>query len=271
MPKRVDRTRQLLAEWSYALGGEEEDEAAGQMAAAAIAGDVVTYTTLRRRLDPYHVVGARGETMLMAAGVGNFYPILRDVIDSWDSAAGFDAPDDTYGRTALHWSAVRHRRAEATMLVQAGARIDAPDLLGRTPLLVALISSCDSDAESRHENEKLARMLVAAGADLNADESSALARRGSVFSYALAKGYTGLALEMVEKGVDLGLQFGPGRTRPDEMLERAISRRRVKKSGPQGEQVKRLLELLAPFKGAVTPGGFMPVRDDGWDERGVYE
>jgi ankyrin repeat protein len=41
--------------------------------------------------------------------------------------------------TALHWSCVRNCRAVALLLLRYGADPDAQDMIGRTPLFLALL------------------------------------------------------------------------------------------------------------------------------------
>jgi ankyrin repeat protein len=63
-----------------------------------------------------------------------------------------------HGYTALHYAAMFDNTEMIAALVKAGARVDALDRLGNTPLLLAAV----------HRSNAAARRLIAAGADVNA-------------------------------------------------------------------------------------------------------
>jgi len=44
---------------------------------------------------------------------------------------------DHVGETALHWAAKRNRVENVKLLIQSGAKINARDMGGRTPLFLA--------------------------------------------------------------------------------------------------------------------------------------
>lgn len=73
--------------------------------------------------------------------------------------AGGEAADarDNLGRTALHWAAIGGKTEIVRMLLDAGVPADAPDRNGWTPLSLV------------EDNPETAKMLIAHGADPNAD------------------------------------------------------------------------------------------------------
>src|SRR5690606_6155281 len=75
----------------------------------------------------------------------------------WLIAAGADTEArDQLGQTALHLAAPNRRLHAVAALVEGGARLDAVDELGRTPLMRALAASAQPE---------LIELLLAAGAD----------------------------------------------------------------------------------------------------------
>lgn len=75
----------------------------------------------------------------------------------WLIAAGADTEArDHLGQTALHLAAPNHRLHAVAALVRGGARLDAIDELGRTPLMRALAAAAQPE---------IVELLLAAGAD----------------------------------------------------------------------------------------------------------
>jgi ankyrin repeat protein len=96
---------------------------------------------------------AADEKLLKAAEEGK----LQEVKDSLNDGARVDAVDE-YGRTPLYWAAEKGHKEVVKMLIERGNKVDAADKNGMTPLHWA--------AQNGHK--EIAGMLIAGGADVNA-------------------------------------------------------------------------------------------------------
>jgi ankyrin repeat protein len=98
-------------------------------------------------------VDRRGRTSLIRATIaGN----LADVVQQIDDGADVNATDSA-AWSALHFAAQQYRLEIAHALILAGARVDAVDNYGNTPLFRAVFAS--------RGRGDLIRELVRAGAD----------------------------------------------------------------------------------------------------------
>lgn len=104
----------------------------------------------------------RGEPRVMPPWRGSGLASARWLLAR---AVELDARDER-GWTALHWAAHELQAEGASLLIQAGAPIEARDALGRTPLLVAL--SSPERAPNTASLRELVDVLLAAGADADA-------------------------------------------------------------------------------------------------------
>ncbi len=100
-------------------------------------------------------------------------------------------PRDEKGRTPLH-EAADQRNAEAVkVLLSGGASVDAVDTCGATPLWLA------TTAPRENEALRVAEILVAAGADVNAKNSC---EKGTLLELAEKKGYWKVRQLLLSKG-----------------------------------------------------------------------
>jgi ankyrin repeat protein len=118
--------------------------------------------------------------------------------------AGIDAVDES-GMTALHWAVLRDHEVCVRILLDRGADVDALQKGLNTPLLLAAVSSTNS--------ETLCRLLIERGADLTARN---LKDHDVVFMAVLyghaSKGLPWLLQLLNAKGLDLNAPDGAGAT-----------------------------------------------------------
>ena len=105
----------------------------------------------------------------------------------------FLRPD--YGRTSLQNAALYAHLEAVTILLSAGAHVDATSTDNRTPLLLALIQF-DWFHGKRAGQRAIIKALVAAGADVHARNSA----DRSPFTFALIKGHRWILLEFLRAG-----------------------------------------------------------------------
>ena len=103
----------------------------------------------RAQLDPFAAL----RDNVARAAAGNNTGLVEELVGTGNN------PNATHrGYTALHYAAMFDNTEMIAALVKAGARVDAHDRLGNTPLLLAAV----------HRRNAAARRLIAAGADVNA-------------------------------------------------------------------------------------------------------
>lgn len=123
---------------------------------AAAAGDAATVReSLVSEPDLINQTDERGRTLLQIAAASGYVEVCAALIDA---GAQVNAADED-GETPLHSAIRRNRLAVADFLLQHGADTEVRNVRGRTPLL--LVARETGDIE-------MARLLVAAGADVNA-------------------------------------------------------------------------------------------------------
>ena len=160
-----------------------------------------------------HGLPQRPEDLLHAAvRDGTDLPLIQELID-----IGTDINDGGYedgGRTPLHWACFKGRLEIATMLVKAGADINAQDAYGSSALSFAV------NAKSAAQN--LTALLIEAGADVNLAAEDG--KNSPPLHFALIAGKEDMARMLVEAGADCnfglvnklygrkGGLFGPGST-----------------------------------------------------------
>ena len=91
--------------------------------------------------------------------------LARDMLKNFSSLI---TEEDQYGKSSLHIAAIEGDVDTAEMLISAGARIDAQDRWGRTPLMVGIY------VEPLAEHLPVVNLLVSKGANLNLSDQDGL-------------------------------------------------------------------------------------------------
>jgi Ankyrin repeats (3 copies) len=128
----VPRLRKLIAEGADVNALDEHGQTPALLAVCL--EDVKLLTVLRDAGANLLARNTLGQTTLQFAAGDGPIEILKMVL-----AAGADPDDqrDRYRRTALHLAAIRNRSHAATLLLEAGARVDLRDWEDQTPLMGA--------------------------------------------------------------------------------------------------------------------------------------
>jgi len=120
-----------------------------------------------------------------------------------------EAKDD-YGRTALHVAAEHGQAEVATMLIEAGADIEARTNTAlrvywqSTPLMIA----------SHWGHTEVAELLIDAGADVNAIENTSHSGHWTSLHIAADKGYIGIAKLLIANNANLEAKLADTRDTP---------------------------------------------------------
>jgi len=128
----VPRLRRLIAEGADVNALDEQGQTPALLAVCL--EDMKLLTVLRDAGANLLARNTLGQTTLQFAAGDGPIEILHMVL-----AAGADPDDqwDRYRRTALHLAAIRNRSHAATLLLEAGARVDLRDWEDQTPLMGA--------------------------------------------------------------------------------------------------------------------------------------
>ena len=110
-----------------------------------------------------------------------------------DQGTPIDTRDDM-GRSALHWAAIGGKADLVRLLLDRGASVDARDAHGNPPLLFA-------------DNAASAKLLLAAGADPNADVGNGL----TPFLYLARTGAPDVISALIDAGANLQAKSPDGR------------------------------------------------------------
>ena len=136
------------------------------------------------------------------------------------------------GATALHWAAYWDDLESARLLMRTGARVDAANDLGVTPLSIACESGSDGMVEALlegHADPNIARptgetplmtcaragsvvatkALLSRGADVNAKESW---QAQVAIMWAASRGHRDVVRALIERGADVGAKSSNGFT-----------------------------------------------------------
>ncbi|MBK5295087.1 MAG: ankyrin repeat domain-containing protein [Acidobacteriia bacterium] len=168
----------LLANGAEAAPGKGVAFNASPLFFAAFAGDLKNVDLLKARgadiNRPMLLLGQSPVTPLMMATLENDTAMMKRLI-----ALGSDPNqvEEQTKMTVLHWAALGNRTAAVNVLLQAGAKVNAVDSFGYTPLLYA--STVDFG------NDSVVRSLLAAGADrsMKTPEGRTAADQASKYRY----------------------------------------------------------------------------------------
>jgi len=140
---------------------------ADELLAAVSRNDTPTVASMARR-DPARikqVIAQGGRVLREFAGVGNIEGV-RLLLDLGVRVDEIDREGDGYwgiasASTALHVAAWRAWHHIVALLIERGARVDAVDGRGRTPLTLAVRACVDSFWTERRSPESVAALLAA--------------------------------------------------------------------------------------------------------------
>jgi ankyrin repeat protein len=130
---------------------------------------------------PLHWAAARGMTTVVTALLQRQKSRTKhlDLEGSMRKMIKWNINDcNEWGQTPLHWAAIHGQYASAELLLKEGARVNAKDMDGRTPLN-AVASHC-MKFTNRHRNEAkqekrhlvpLVRVLISYNAEINAQDN----------------------------------------------------------------------------------------------------
>jgi V8-like Glu-specific endopeptidase len=143
------------------------------------------------------IYGKDGKTALMKAALNKKNVFVKVLIEK-----GADVTlEDTDGNSALHSAAIKLSKKNSdivNMLVEAGAKIEARNLLGETALLVA----------AKNLNLEAVKILIKSGADKNALDKN---NESALFPFA-RKGDKRAVKELIDLGIDVSVKNGTGQS-----------------------------------------------------------
>jgi ankyrin repeat protein len=171
----------------------------GRRCAWAIAAAVVVIAVVApcARAGPIHDAADAGDVTTLRALLSTNPASVHDL--------------DQYGATPLHYASARNRAEAATLLLDAGAVIEARDQLGMTPLHLAVVGATgrvikeaggdtgDWVVRIELENLEVLDLLLARGADMNARDGNGL----TPLHVAAEKARSGIADRLIQRGADI--------------------------------------------------------------------
>lgn len=220
--------RSALLGVTVALG---HSAVAGELSDSVSANDLAQVNTLlasgadvnepSRFGTPLHIASDLGAVEVMAALIA--------------AGAAIEA-EGRGGAHPLHLAATKNHSAAVTLLIEHGATVDSRDSFGFTPLMAAL--------SFPPEGFDAAEVLIAAGADLNAQDK---ADQLTALHWAAGRGRLDAARFLIAKGADVNFRGGTEGT----PLHEAVWRRKL-------EMIVFLVESGADIN-AVNKSGETPI------------
>ena len=188
--------------------------------------------------------------------------------------ASVDDADTWRGQTPLMWAAAENHAPIMNVLLEGGAAVDAPSTGGFTALLFAV----------RQDSRDAARLLIAAGADVNSELPPAnpaargAATRGSLLSMAVTNGHYTMAAMLLEAGADADARDPQGTSILHHLVQRRSPQRNLANqfvdaygfdpTQLDGLELMRMLVARGADPNARTEPA--PIRHERWTDEGIF-
>ena len=188
--------------------------------------------------------------------------------------ASVDAADTWRGQTPLMWAAAENHARIMNVLLERGATVDAPSDGGFNALMFAV----------RQDARDAARLLLAAGADVNAELPPAnptaprAVSRGSLLSMAVTNGHYTMAAILLDAGADADARDPRGNSILHNLVQRRAPQRNlanqfVDSYGADPTQLDSLELMRMLVARGADPNARTeptPIRHERWTDEGIF-